>query len=74
MRQKKGTPKRKRSKGGDEIAQSNFKEKPKSKSGVKNLVENLVEVESASNDEDMDDDDEDSDNRVGRPPHARKGV
>ena len=70
LRQKKGTPKRKRAKGGDEIAQSNFKEKPKSKSGV----ESLVEVESASNDEDMDDDDEDSDNRVGRPPHARKGV
>ena len=70
MRQKKGTPKRKRSKGGDEIAQSHSKEKPKSKSGV----ENLVEVESVSNDEDMDDDDEDSDNRVGRPPHARKGV
>jgi hypothetical protein len=68
LRQKKGAPKRKRAKGGDEIAQSKSKEKSKEKPDD--------EVES-SNDEDIDDVDDENDfhveSRVGRPPHARKG-
>ena len=69
MRQKKGAPKRKRTKGGDEIAQSKSKKKDESEE----KANSNEEVETISDDDFDDENVGNVENRAGRPPHARKG-
>ena len=68
LRQKKGAPKRKRTKGGDEIAQSKSKKKDESEE----KANSNEEVETINDDFD-DENPGNVENRAGRPPHARKG-